>query len=54
MGYLERLLRTARPRCAFPWSTEDGGIIRWHTCVLPPGHREGHACACEPGETQAA
>jgi len=54
MGHLERLLRTARPRCAWHWSTEAAQVICWHTCVRRPGHRGDHACVCEPGKAQAA
>lgn len=54
MGHLERLLRAAPPRCAWPWSAEAGEIIAWHACVLAPGHAAGHACACGAAAAEAA
>jgi hypothetical protein len=52
MGHLERLLRTAPPRCAFTWPAEDRDMLHWHTCVLVPGHAGGHACECGAGTAQ--
>lgn len=51
---LKRMLRAALPRCAFPWSTEGGEMVQWHTCTAPPRHAGAHGCECGADTAEAA